>query len=311
MLSPLKIQSDATTRSAIAVFCAYAWWGITPAYFRYLDPVDPVEIIAHRVFWTVLCLTLIKLLQRDWATILDFFMQPSRLLPFLFSSVCLLFNWFLFTWAVLNDHILDTSLGYFINPLISVVLGVVLLGERLRPAQIFSVSLASLGVAQMVLRNGTIPWIALMLAITFAFYGLLRKRAKVDAVTGLSLEMMFGLLPAIGFLVLGFSAQSLSFGAGDWSLSVLLVVVGPVTMIPLLLFGSGAPHLNLATVGILQYVAPTLSFLLAVFAYGEPFDSVKLLGFVCIWAALLIYTIDALRACNRRFALEQAAVPLE
>lgn len=311
MLSPPRIQSDVTSRSALAVFCAYAWWGITPIYFRFLNAVDPVEIIAHRVFWTVLCLSLIKVLQRDWDTILSIFRQPIRLLPFLFSSLCLLFNWFLFTWAVLNDHILDTSLGYFINPLISVLLGVVLLGERLRPAQMISVALASLGVAQMVIRNGTIPWIAFLLAITFAFYGLLRKRAKVDAVTGLSLEMMFGLLPAMGYLVVGLSAQTLSFGADDWNLSLLLIVVGPVTMIPLLLFGSGAPHLNLATVGILQYVAPTLSFLLAVFIYSEPFDSIKLLGFICIWTALLIYTADALRASNRRFSLEQTAVPLE
>jgi chloramphenicol-sensitive protein RarD len=306
-----SMSSNPSRSSAIMVAGAYAWWGITPVYFRLLVEIDTYEIIAHRILWTLLCLALLKQLGLGAKVFAAHFRNPVLLVPFAVSSFCILLNWFVFTWAVTNGKVLDTSLGYFINPLISVLMGVILLGERLRPLQIVAVLLATAGVGQMVYRHGAVPWIALVLALSFALYGLLRKRAKVDAVNGLSLELIFGLPVALAYMGWQLQSRGDAMMNYDTATIALLFLAGPITMIPLLMFGSGAPRLNLTTVGILQYIAPTLSFGLAVFAYHEPFDQVKLTAFVAIWIGLAIYTADSVHASRRRFGISQAAAPLD
>lgn len=302
---PPKPNDDAT--GVVGVIGAYIWWGISPLFFKLLSNIEALEIIAHRVIWTLLLLAGIKSLGYARNVFREKIRDTSKSIPYFLSMACLLGNWLLFTWAVIHGHVLDTSLGYFINPLLSVLVGVLFLGERLRPLQLAAVLLATLGVLQMVVRLGQLPWIALLLAVSWCIYGVIRKQAKVDAINGLALELVFGLPIAIGYLTWKQWNGTLHFGMDrPWD-AMLLVLAGPITMVPLLLFGYAAQRMSLISVGILQYISPSLSFILAVFAFHEPFDNVKLLAFVCIWTALAIYTVDTVRTHRQRMAA--AALP--
>lgn len=306
------IDNRKSNRAAVCgVLLAYTWWGISPLYFRLLANIDSFEIIAHRTLWTLILLGAIKAFGYGRGVLRARFRQPAQLLPSLVASLCLLSNWWAFTWAVTNNYILDTSLGYFINPLFSVLLGVLFLGERLRPWQLVAVAIATGGVAQLVWREGHLPVLALFLAISWALYGYFRKRAPIDAINGLTIELLLGLPLALGYELWKLYHCTLHFGPAHPFDSWMLLLAGPVTLIPLLLFGYAAKRINLITIGIMQYITPSLSFLLAVFAFHEPFDHVKLLAFALIWVALVLYTVDSLVGMHYRKDAAAEPVPVD
>ena len=309
MSTPRPDESQDAATGVVGVIGAYIWWGISPLFFKLLSNIEALEIIAHRVIWTLVLLAAIKSLGYNRNVFRAKLRDLSKAIPYTLSMLCLLGNWLLFTWAVIHGHVLDTSLGYFINPLLSVLVGVLFLGERLRSWQLAAVLLATVGVLQMVIRLGQLPWIALMLAVSWCIYGVIRKQAKVDAVNGLALELVFGLPMAVAYLMWKSWHGTPHFGMDrPWDAG-LLILAGPITMVPLLLFGYAAQRMSLISVGILQYISPSLSFILAVFAFHEPFDQVKLVAFVCIWVALAIYTADTLHTNRRRNAALAAAPP--
>lgn len=280
----------------MAAVAAYFFWGLAPLYFKALHAVPAAEIIAHRVLWSVLLLAGVLALTRQRAG-LDLVRRQPRVL--LWLSVCSLLvtsNWLVYVWAVNSGRVLESSLGYFINPLVSVLLGAMLLKERLRRWQWGAFALAVLGVLNQVAQVGALPWISLFLAITFAVYGLLRKRLEIDAVSGLFIETTLAAPLALAYLAQLGTTGELAFLHRDLATDVLLVAAGIVTSLPLVLFGYGARRLRLATLGFLQYLAPSLMFALGVTVFGESLDGGRLLTFVLIWAGLAVYSLDAWRA---------------
>lgn len=284
----------------IAAVGAFGLWGLILVYFKAIDAVPAVEIIAHRVVWSALLLALVLLAARRWravqAAVLD-----RRLMRTLTASAGLIgVNWTIFVWAVNNDRVLETSLGYFINPLVNVLLGVVFLKERLRPGQWLAAALAAGGVGNLLIGYGALLWVAIALPVTFGLYGLLRKIARVDATTGLLVETT--ILSPIAVVYLAWLAAS---GGGAFlcagpTIDLLLLASGPVTAVPMMCFAAAARRLKLSTLGFFQYLAPTLTFLLGVFVYHEPFDPARQLTFALIWLALAIYSVDSMIAGRAR-----------
>lgn len=288
-------DSHRRRQGVIATLIAFTIWGLMPLYFKAVGSVSPGEIVAHRVLWSVVFLLALLALWRGFDGLRRVVAQP-RLIGLLALSASLTgSNWLVFVWAISADRLLEASLGYFINPLVSILLGRLVLGERMRPLQQAAVALACAGVAWRVWQVGTLPWIALFLAITFGVYGLLRKRAPVDAINGLFVETLVTAPLAIGWLSWLASRGSLQFGQ-DLATDALLPLAGVLTAVPLMLFALGAQRLPLSTVGFVQYLAPSINFLLAVFVFHEPFDAGQLAGFALIWAALAVYSVDMLRA---------------
>lgn len=282
---------------------AYAIWGLFPIYWRLLAHVPALQLISHRVVWSWLILTVAVIATRQWLQFRRAAVAPRALLVYLGTAILISINWLVYVWAVNHGFIIETSLGYFINPLISVLLGVVLLRERLRPWQWLAVGLAAIGVLQLTFNYGAPPWIALALAFSFAGYGLLKKTAPLGSLFGLTLETGILLLPALAFLMYSDAIGTGAFLHADaqsepWS-DVLLICSGLLTTAPLLLFAAAAPHIPLTLMGILQYIAPTLQFLLGVWLYNEPFDRHRLIGFVFVWGALAILTVGGLMARKR------------
>lgn len=272
---------------------AYVIWGLFPLYFKALASIPSLEIVVHRVLWSALGAGLLLLLWKHpgwWRELRD---NPQRLAVLALSGLLIAANWLLYVWAVNNDHMLDASLGYYINPLLNVMLGLLLLGERLRRLQWLAVALAAIGVAQQVWQLGSLPWVSLLLALTFGFYGLIRKRAPVAALPGLAVETWMLLPLALGWLWLHPDAGSSQGAFWSSSQALWLAMAGPVTLLPLLCFNAAARHLPYATLGFLQYLGPTLVLLQAVFLFGEALAPAKLLAFACIWAALVVYSLDA------------------
>lgn len=290
---------------------AYLIWGLVPIFFKQIAEVPAVEIIAHRVVWAMLLMTALIGFGRGFGEALRVARIPAQLAKIALASTLVICNWLTFVWGVNNGHILETSLGYFILPLFNVALGVLVLKERLRPAQWLAVLLAAIGVAIEAVRAGGLPWIALVLAGTFGIYGLLRKKMPLDAASGLFLETVCVTPLALAWL--GWQAHSgdLHFGSGPGLVSsrnLLLIATGAVTAIPLLLFAVAARRLPLNTMGFLQYLAPSISFLVAVFVYHEPMDLGRITGFIAIWAGLAVYTFDHVRSSAARMA-RTAAIP--
>ncbi|MBB5017988.1 chloramphenicol-sensitive protein RarD [Chitinivorax tropicus] len=275
-------------------FGAYFCWGLFPLYWKPLQHVPALEILAHRVAWSLLLLAGVLTIRRHWSWLDGAVRTPRVLGGFLASSVLLSVNWFIYIWAVNAGHVVESSLGYFINPLISVLLGSLVLHERLRTAQLLAVSIAALGVIWLTVSLGKLPWIALALAVSFGMYGLLRKVASLGSLEGLSLETMLIGGPAVGFLLWSEWQGSGHFAHVDAFTNAMLLGSGVVTAIPLLLFGAGARQLTLTTLGLMQYIAPTLQFLIGVFVYHEPFNQDKLVGFGLIWLALLLFSGEGL-----------------
>jgi len=277
----------------IYALIAYGIWGVLPLYLKALHGVPPVQVVAHRIVWAALLLVVVVTVTRKRDFIAQLRQRPRIIWTFMASSLALSVNWLVYIWAVGQGRVVDASLGYFINPLFSVVLAVVVLKERLRPAQWAAVALAFAGVLWLALLVGQLPWIGLTLAASFGLYGLLRKTASIDALGGLTLETLL-LLPVAALYLLSLSAQ----GHGAWSMAnvslrSLLVAAGPITALPLLCFAAGARRIPLSLVGILQYLGPTLQLALGVFVFHERLPTAKLAGFALIWLGLVLYALES------------------
>ena len=271
---------------------AFTLWGVYPFYFKALGHVPPLEIVAHRIVWSTLTLAPLIQLRGGWSTVLGALMDRRLRWGLGATTLLIAANWFVYVLAVTSGNVLDASLGYFLCPLVNVALGVAFLKERLSPAQIAAVALASAAVLLLIVMLGVVPKIALFLAISFGLYGLARKRLPVDPVTALFLECAL-LVPA-GIAIalwLGLGGQLRTLEGDPWTL-VLLALSGIVTVGPLLLFGMGAKRLRLSTIGILQYIAPSMLFVEGVLWFGEPLNPWRLVAFVLIWTALVVYTVD-------------------
>lgn len=285
---------------------AYTLWGFFPIYFKALKEVPAPQVLAHRIVWAFLFLLGVLMVRHEVGT-LRRLLTRRILLSYFGAGVLLAINWLAYVWGVAAGFIVETSLGYFINPLVSVVLGVLFLRERLRPWQWLPVGLAAVGVAYLTLEYGRLPWLALVLALSFGLYGLLKKLAPLNALHGLTLETGSVFLPALAYLVGIEIAGQGAFGHGPLSQTVLLALTGVVTAIPLLLFAGGARRVPLTTLGLLQYIAPSLQFLLGVFVYGEPFGPAQLVGFSLIWLALAIFSAEGVLAQRRQRLIEAEA----
>ena len=279
-------------RGVIAAASAFTLWGVFPLYLRLLQQVPSLEILSHRVLWSVVLLISLLAMRRQWDWLALVRAQPRIIFTFATSALMVATNWVVYIWSVNHDHIVDASLGYFITPLFNVLFGIGL-GERLRLTQWVAVGLAACGVLWLTVNEGGVPWIGLVIAVTFSLYGLLRKTAALGALEGLSVETML-LLPAAGlFLLLPDAGSSHAFGS-NLPLSLLLMAAGPVTAIPLLMFAYGARRIPLSLVGLLQYIGPSIQLLLGVCLYHEPFAGAKLIGFAMIWVGLAVYSGEAL-----------------
>ena len=287
---------------------AFVTWGLIPGYWKLLKTVPASEVLAHRYLWTSLFLTALLTWQGRWAEVRENAKTPGRLLYCLASGSTISINWFLFIWAVNIGRVIETSLGYFMTPLVNVLFGALFMGERLTRWQVVSVLLAGLGVANLTLGYGRFPWVALTLCISFGVYGLLRKKSGTAAVPGLFFETLMLAPLALIYLILLGGRGDLHFGRDGWPITTLLLSTGIVTAVPLVWFGYAARHLRLTTVGFLQYLAPSGSFCLGVFAYHEPFTRGHLITFTLIWIALIVFTIDALQ--RWRSMRTQTAAPL-
>ncbi len=278
---------------------AFVIWGLAAVYWKELGSVPPLEIIAHRVAWSFFFLFSLIILQRQWNQFVVILQNPRMLLILLSTSILVGANWLLYVWAVNNNHLLQASLGYYINPLVNVVLGMVFLKERLRRPQILAVLLATIGVLYLTIQYGQFPWIAICLAMSFGLYGLIRKVAPVSPLVGLTVETLLLLLPAIGYLLyLDFQGTGTIFRV-SLKFDLLLIGCAPLTAVPLLFFTAGAKRLYLSTVGLMQYIGPSGMFLLAVFYYHEPFSTAQIWTFVMIWTALVIYSTDSVMYYRR------------
>jgi len=273
---------------------AYFIWGIAPAYFKLVKEVPPTEIMTHRVIWSALFMLVLITLSRSWQQVRTVLAQPKKVLLLAVTAVTIGGNWLLFIWAVNNQHMLEASLGYFINPLINVVFGMLFLRERFRRLQWLAVLLATLGVLVQLWQFGSLPIIGLGLALSFAVYGLLRKKIQVDAQSGMLIETAW-LFPLAAIYLFGFADSATShLSANPMSLNFKLIAAGIVTTIPLMLFAAACARLRLSTVGFFQYLGPTLMFLLAVLFYGESLTPDKMVTFGFIWLALAVFIVDAI-----------------
>ncbi|WDD99000.1 EamA family transporter RarD [Thalassomonas actiniarum] len=274
---------------------AYLMWGIAPLYFKLLTDVGADEILVHRVIWSSLLLLLVVIAMKKWPQVKALMQEPKLLFRLTLTAVILASNWFLFIWAINNDHLLDASLGYYINPLLSVALGMIFLGERLRKWQKFAVILAIIGVLIQLVMLGSLPVISLALAGTFGVYGLLRKKMQVDSFVGLLVES--SLMVPIALLYWGFfiSSPTTDMFSNSLSLNVTLVMAGVVTTAPLLCFTAAAKRLTLSALGFFQYIGPSIMFVLATVLYNEPLQTAKLTTFVFIWLALVIFSYESFR----------------
>ncbi|MDL2357104.1 MAG: EamA family transporter RarD [Pseudomonadota bacterium] len=283
------------TNATLAFLC----WGLFPLYFHALNAVPPGQILAHRVLWSLLFLAIVLTVRRQWAWLPAVLRQPRVIASFVASAVLLSANWLVYIWAVNNGHVIEASLGYFINPLVNIMFGYLLLKERLRAGQWAAIGIAALGVAWLTWQAGTVPWIALILASTFGAYGLMRKTAKLGALEGLSFETMVLFPLALGYVIwLSLHGEN-SFANSGVQTRALLVAAGPITAIPLLLFASGARKIPLSVLGLLQYISPTIQFLLGVWLFHEAFTAARAVGFALIWSALALYAAEGLWR-NRR-----------
>lgn len=287
-------QNEAFKGVLLGLGC-YFFWGFFPIFFKALAHVPALEVLCHRIVWSLAFLLPIALVSGRLADVKAALRDRATLLLLATSTLLIAGNWLVFIHAVATDRVLESSLGYFINPLISALLGGLVLGERLRRPQQLALLLAAAGVLHRTWHLGHPPWIALFLAVSFALYGLLRKQARVDAVTGLTVETALLAPLALGYLVvIGLGSSGGAFLAGSQSDNLLLPLAGVITALPLIAFTAAARRLRLTTIGFLQYITPTLHFIFAVVLYHEPFSTGDLVSFALIWTGLLLYSADAL-----------------
>ena len=294
------MSQDARARGLWMAVGAFVLWGLMPLYWHLLKHVPSLQVVAHRALWSALLVAAFLTLTRGRGWLRAVFSQPRLAGMLLASGLLIGFNWSLYVWAVNAGHVVETSLGYFINPLVNVVLGMVFLRERLRPGQTAAVIVATLGVAYLTFSLGRLPWIALTLAGTFGVYGLLRKTAKLGSIEGLTLEMALLFVPSMVLLAVLGAQGTGAFGRSGAGLTLLMMGAGAATAIPMILFTHGARRVTMTTLGILQYIAPTLQFLIGVYVFGEGFDQSRLIGFMMIWIALAIYWVEGYAVYRRR-----------
>ncbi|WP_257349964.1 EamA family transporter RarD [Pseudalkalibacillus decolorationis] len=282
---------------------AYMLWGFLPLYWKLVDHVPPGEVLAHRIIWSfafmVLILFLMKRMKKFVRELKEITSNRKKLIGIIFASLFISLNWFAYIWAVNNDHVVEASLGYYINPLVSVLLGIIVLKERLSFWQLISFLLAMVGVLNLTLHFGSFPWVAFSLALSFGFYGLLKKLVKLGALTGIAIETMLITPVALIYVsIIGTNGTS-AFQFSDMNTLLLLFGAGVVTAIPLLLFATGANRISLSMIGFLQYIAPTIMLFLGIFLYDEPFSQVHLVSFTFIWTALAIFSLANTRLLAR------------
>jgi chloramphenicol-sensitive protein RarD len=287
---PLLARDRERSIGLLAALGAFSLWGLAPIYFKFLGDVGADEIIAHRVLWSVLFLGLVLAFRHRRGVLAHIRISPSTLVALTISGLLILVNWLIFVYAINTDRVLSTSLGYFINPLVSVVLGMLVFHERLTPIQVVAVLIAVAGTVYMAVGVGVFPWISLGLAFSFALYSVVRKVTDVGPMVGLFWETLLMTPFALVWLAILAGQERLAFDPGQAGLSLLLAGTGLVTVFPLLLFAAGVRRLQLSTIGIMQYLAPTITFLLAVFVYSEPFTRDHAVTFGCIWLALLLFS---------------------
>ena len=277
-------------KGALSAFASYVAWGVMPLYWKALAGVPAVQILSHRVVWALVFNVILLSVLRRWSWVRSVIKDGKLLLLLAASSALLSINWLVYIWAVNSGHVVETSLGYFINPLVNVALGVIFFKERLRTGQWLAIASAAAGVIFLTVQNGSLPWIALALAASFGAYGALRKIARLDSLEGLTMETaLIAPFAAVFLLFTDVSGSSTSF-----TQSALLLGAGAVTAVPLLLFSVGVRSIPMTTLGLLQYIAPTLQFLIGALIYHEPFDATRAIGFGAVWLALAIYTIEGL-----------------
>jgi chloramphenicol-sensitive protein RarD len=289
---------SAHRRGVWLAVAAYGLWGVLPVYWKLLQRVPAPEILAHRILWSLVFLTALVGVRREWRTLATAF-RPAHLRIYAAAAGLLAVNWLTFIWAVNTGRIVETSLGYFINPLVSVALGVLVLRERLRRGQAGCVALAGAAVVWLAAREGAPPWVALVLAGSFALYGLLKKQAPLPALPGLVLETALLALPALIFWGALEAGGRAAFGHAGPRLTLLLGFTGVVTALPLLLFAAAARQVSLTTLGLLQYLAPSLQLLIGVLVFGEPFGRDRALAFALIWTALALYWLEGVWRARR------------
>lgn len=275
-----------------AIIC-YAIWGVFPFYWKALSMVPAGEILAHRIVWSFVFVAILITLRREWKS-WRALLHRRTLLTYGIASILLSINWVTYIWSVNSGFIVESSLGYFMNPLVNVLLGVIFMGERLRPMQWVPVGLAGVGVVYLAFSLGTLPWISLVLAFSFGLYGLVKKKASLSALNGITLETSILFLPALAFLLFQESQGSGAFGHAGALPTFMLALAGIITAVPLLFFADAARRIPLSMMGIIQYISPTLQFLIGVLVYGEAFSGAKIVGFGIIWLALILYTSEGL-----------------
>ncbi|MDM4767222.1 EamA family transporter RarD [Pelomonas sp. SE-A7] len=298
-------MSQESSKGALYAAAAYASWGLFPLFFKLLSQVGALEVVAHRTVWSLAFVLVLLAVMKRFAWMRELLSKPKVVAAFAVSALLLACNWLVYVWAVQNDHVLDASLGYFINPLVNVALGFAVLRERPRKLQWLAVGLAAAGVLWLTVQGGRLPWVALTLAFSFGIYGLLRKIAPLGALEGLTVETLVLAPLAIAALAWWSWQGHSAFVIGDGSTLLLLLLAGPLTAVTLLLFAAGARRIPMTTLGLLQYIAPSIQFGLGVWLYHEPFQPTRMIGFALIWAALAVYSLEGLWT-SRRPALQAA-----
>ena len=287
---------------------AYSFWGFAPIYFKSVQQVPAFEILAHRIIWAFILVFILIVGLKRLNRLMPIIRSPKMMFRLTVATCLLGGNWFLFIWAVNANHMLDASLGYYINPLLNFAIGMAFFQEKMRRLQLFAIGLAIVGVGIQVVTFGSVPWVALALASSFAIYGAIRKRLPVDSISGLWVETTLLVPVMLGYLLFFADSPSADMTANSWQLNLLLMAAGLVTTIPLLCFTAAAQRIRYATLGFFQYIAPSLMFILAVNLYDEPLAESKLITFVIIWSALALYTFDSVIQRQRNRRLKKSAV---
>lgn len=290
-----RFQRDGVLTALIA----YVLWGVFPVYFKLVQAVPPTEVLVHRIVWAVPFGALILHVRRQWPEVRQAFASPSTLFWLALAALFISANWFIYIWAVQQEEVLQASLGYYINPLMYVIVGVLFLKERLRRPQVVSVLLAAIGVTYLTIRGGQFPFVAMSLALLFTLYGVIRKQVAVGAMPGLFIETLLLFPFAMAWLGWLMMTEQADFGSGSASISMLLMLAGPLTVVPLLMFAVAARRLTLTVIGFMQFIAPTLQFIVGIF-YGEVLTPAHLVCFGCIWAAVAIFSFDAFYQQKKR-----------
>ncbi len=283
---------------------AYVLWGLLPVYWKQLHTVPALQTLSHRIVWALAFTVILLTARRDWAWLKPALRARKTVLAFLASTIFLSINWLTYIWAVNANYVVESSLGYFITPLLNVALGVLLYKERMRGGQWLAITLAGAGVLYLAIVYGHFPWIGLTLSVSFALYGVLRKQAPLPSLQGLTLETMFATLPALLYLTFMQVSGEAAFINDGALITILLIGAGAITAVPLIMFAAGVRLIPLTTLGILQFISPTIQFLLGVLVYNEPFNGQRLLGFSLVWLALIVFTTENILV--RRRAMQNA-----